>query len=160
MSDQNAPIHRSYDGWYTYHTPSGSEGRCYVQVYEPRGGIPVVIVTEAPNNPGPSVPYVSDIIATQIWHGLVPNAREGFRLVEVFLDPARFARVGLERPKSVVAALMLQMKWAQGMPETLLEVSYTIDGDRLTRPEYKATTRVQVEALIGGPFSVPFTRSY
>ena len=154
MSDQNAPIHRSYDGWYTYHTPSGSEGRCYVQVYEPRGGIPVVIVTEAPNNPGPSVPYVSDIIATQIWHELVPKAREGFRLVEVYLDPARFARTDLERPKSLVAALI------QGTAETLLEVSYTIDGDRLTRPEYKATTRVQVEALIGGPFSVPFTRSY
>ena len=154
MSDQNSPIHRSYDGWYTYHTPSGSEGRCYVQVYEPRGGIPVVIVTEAPKNPGPSVPYVSDIIATQIWHELVPNAREGFRLVQVYLDPARFARADLERPKSLVAALI------QGTAETLLEVSYTIDGDRLTRPEYKATTRVQVEALIGGPFSVPFTRSY
>jgi hypothetical protein len=157
VSDQNAPIHRSYDGWYTYHTPSGSEGRCYVQVYEPRGGIPVVIVTEAPNNPGPSVPYVSDIIATQIWHELVPNAREGFRLVVVYLDPARFAGVGLERPKSLVATLMPQV---QGKAETLCEVSYTIDGDRLTRPKYKSTTRVQVEALIGGPFSVPFTRSY
>ena len=157
MSDQNAPIHRSYDGWYTYHTPSGSEGRCYVQVYEPRGGMPVVIVTEAPNNPGPSVPYVSTIIATQIWHELVPNAREGFRVFQIFLDPARFARAGLERPKSLVAALMPQ---AQGKAETLFEVSYTIDGDRLTRPEYKFTTRVQVEALIGGPFSVPFTRSY
>src|SRR5919202_2677461 len=138
MSDQNLPIQRSYDGWYTYHTPSGSEGRCYVQVYEPRGGIPVVIVTEAPNNPGPSVPYVSDIIATQIWHELVPNAREGFRVVQVFLDPARFARAGLERPKSLVAALMPQ---AQGKAETLFEVSYTIDGDRLTRPEYMFTTR-------------------
>jgi hypothetical protein len=154
VSDQNSPIHRSYDGWYTYHTPSGSEGRCYVQVYEPRGGIPVVIVTEAPDNPGPSVPYVSDIIATQIWHELMPNAREGFRVVQVFLDPARCASADLERPKSLVAALI------QRTAETLLEVSYTIDGDRLTRPEYKATRRVQVEALIGGPFSVPFTRSY
>jgi hypothetical protein len=131
-----------------------------VQVYESRGGIPVVIVTEAHNNPGPSVPYVSDFIATQIWHELVPKAREGFRLVEVYLDPARFARVGLERPKSVVAALMLQMRQAQGTAETLLEVSYTIDGDRLTRPKYRSTTRDRVEALIGGPFSVPFTRSY
>ena len=157
MSDQNPPIHRSYDGWYTYHTPSGSEGRCYVQVYEPRGGIPVVIVTEAPNNPGPSVPYVSDIIATQIWHELVPNAREGFRVVQVFLDPARCASADLERPKSLVATMMLQ---AQGKEETLFEVSYTIDRDRLIHPEYKSTTRVQVEALIGGPFSVPFTRSY
>ena len=147
-------IHRSYDGWYTYHTPSGSEGHCYVQVYEPRGGIPVVLVTEAPNNPGPSVPYVSDIIATQIWHELVPNAREGFRVVQIFLDPARCASADLARPKSLVAALI------QGTAETLLEVSYTIDGDRLTRPEYKATTRVQLQALIGGPFSVPFTRSY
>jgi hypothetical protein len=128
-----------------------------VQVYEPRGGIPVVIVTEAPNNPGPSVPYVSDIIATQIWHELVPNAREGFRVVQVFLDPARFAPPELERPKSLVAGLMLQ---AQDKAETLFEVSYTIDGDQLTRPEYKSTTRVQVEALIGGPLSVPFTRSY
>ena len=157
MSDQNSPIYRSYDGWYTYHTPSGSEGRCYVQVYEPRGGIPVVIVTEAPNNPGPGVPYVSDIIATQIWHELVPHAREGFRLVEVYLDPARFAHAGLERPKSLVATLMPQV---QGKAETLSEVSYTIDGDRLTCPTYRSTTRVQVEALIGGPFSVPFTRSY
>lgn len=147
-------IHRSYDGWYTYHTPSGSEGHCYVQVYEPRGGIPVVLVTEAPNNPGPSVPYVSDIIATQIWHELVPNAREGFRVVQIFLDPARCVSADLARPKSLVAALI------QGTAETLLEVSYTIDGDRLTRPEYKATTRVQLQALIGGPFSVPFTRSY
>jgi hypothetical protein len=154
VSDQNLTIHRSYDGWYTYHTPSGSEGHCYVQVYEPRGGIPVVLVTEAPNNPGPSVPYVSDIIATQIWHELVPNAREGFRVVQIFLDPARCASADLARPKSLVAALI------QGTAETLLEVSYTIDGDRLTRPEYKATTRVQLQALIGGPFSVPFTRSY
>ncbi|HKC72715.1 MAG TPA: hypothetical protein VKF37_00725 [Chloroflexota bacterium] len=154
MSDQNLTIHRSYDGWYTYHTPSGSEGHCYVQVYEPRGGIPVVLVTEAPNNPGPSVPYVSDIIATQIWHELVPNAREGFRVVQIFLDPARCVSADLARPKSLVAALI------QGTAETLLEVSYTIDGDRLTRPEYKATTRVQLQALIGGPFSVPFTRSY
>jgi len=154
VSDQNLTIHRSYDGWYTYHTPSGSEGHCYVQVYEPRGGIPVVLVTEAPNNPGPSVPYVSDIIATQIWHELVPNAREGFRVVQIFLDPARCVSADLARPKSLVAALI------QGTAETLLEVSYTIDGDRLTRPEYKATTRVQLQALIGGPFSVPFTRSY
>ena len=154
MSDQNLTIHRSYDGWYTYHTPSGSEGHCYVQVYEPRGGIPVVLVTEAPNNPGPSVPYVSDIIATQIWHELVPNAREGFRVVQIFLDPARCVSADLARPKSLVAALI------QGTAETLCEVSYTIDGDRLTRPEYKATTRVQLQALIGGPFSVPFTRSY
>lgn len=125
-----------------------------MQVYEPRGGIPVVLVTEAPNNPGPSVPYVSDIIATQIWHELVPNAREGFRVVQIFLDPARCVSADLARPKSLVAALI------QGTAETLLEVSYTIDGDRLTRPEYKATTRVQLQALIGGPFSVPFTRSY
>jgi hypothetical protein len=88
---------------------------------------------------------------------LVPNAHERFRLVEVFLDPARCASAGLERPKSLIATLMLQ---AQGKEETLFEVSYTIDGDRLIRPEYKSTTRVQVEALIGGPFSVPFTRSY
>jgi hypothetical protein len=127
---------------------------CYVQVYEPRGGIPVVIVTEAPNNPGPRVAYVSDIIATQIWHELVPNAREGFRVAQVFLDPTRCASADLERPKSLVAVLI------QGTAETLCEVSYTIDGDRWTRPEYKATTRVQVQALIGGPFSVPFTRSY
>jgi len=113
-----------------------------------------VLVTEAPNNPGPSVPYVSDIIATQIWHELVPNAREGFRVVQIFLDPARCVSADLARPKSLVAALI------QGTAETLLEVSYTIDGDRLTRPEYKATTRVQLQALIGGPFSVPFTRSY
>jgi hypothetical protein len=53
--------------------------------------------------------------------------------------------------------MMLQ---AQGKEETLFEVSYTIDRDRLIHPEYKSTTRVQVEALIGGPFSVPFTRSY
>jgi hypothetical protein len=85
---------------------------------------------------------------------LVPNAREGFRVVQVFLDPARCASANLERQKSLVAALI------QGTAETLFEVSYTIDGDRLTRPEYKSTTRVQVEALIGGPFSVPFTRSY
>jgi len=43
----------AYDGWYTYTAANGREGRCYAQVWQPRAGIPVVIVTEPADNPGP-----------------------------------------------------------------------------------------------------------
>ncbi len=80
----------------------------------------------------------TEALATQLWHALLPQSREGFRLIEVYLDPATPAH-GAER---------------------LAEVSYTLRGDRLAAARYRHTTRAQVEALIGGPFSAPFESSY
>lgn len=80
----------------------------------------------------------TEALATQLWHALLPQSREGFWLIEVYLDPASAAR-GAER---------------------LAEVSYTLRGDRLASAAYRHTTRAQVEALIGGPFSAPFESSY
>lgn len=128
----------AYDGWYTYTAANGREGRCYAQVWQPRAGIPVVIVTEPADNPGPSVTNATEALATQLWHALLPQSHEGFRLIEVYLDTANAAR-GAER---------------------LAEVSYTLRGDRLASARYRHTTRAQVEALIGGPFSAPFESSY
>ncbi len=80
----------------------------------------------------------TEALATQLWHALLPQSREGFWLIEVYLDPANPAH-GDER---------------------LVEVSYTLRGDRLASAAYRHTTRAQVEALIGGPFSAPFESSY
>lgn len=136
ITNQNTPMYRSYDGPYPFQTRLGLSC-CYLQIYEPRGGIPVVIVTEMLDNPGPSITVATEALATAIWRDLLPAAREGFRLIEVHL--ALEAVDGAER---------------------LAEVSYTSEGNRLTRAVYRPITRAHVEALIGGPFSVPFTSSF
>ncbi len=45
----------------------------------------MTIATEAPNN-DPSVTNSAAALATQVWRELLPQAREGLRWIEVYLD--------------------------------------------------------------------------
>lgn len=135
--------YRSYDGYYIYAGANGWEGRCYLQVYEPRGGLPVALATEIAANPGSSVTNSAAGLATRVWRNLLPQAREGLRWIEVYLDPADENPVYRERFAEV------EFQLAQGT-----------DGDALHTPAWRYIDRAGVEALIGGPFSVPFTSSY
>jgi len=40
---EQTPAFRSYDGMFRYAGPTGHEGRCYLQVFERRGALPVVL---------------------------------------------------------------------------------------------------------------------
>ncbi len=43
MRSEWVPSFRSFDGPFTYTSASGAEGRCYLNVYEHRGTLPVVL---------------------------------------------------------------------------------------------------------------------
>ena len=131
------PMYRSYDGFFAFHGPNGLEGRCYLQIYEAVGAIPVAIATEIAANPGQSVTGAEDL-ATQVWRRLLPRAREGFRLIEVYRRPT-----------------------SQGpIEETFDEVDLIVEGPGLGVGGWAPSSRAAVEALIGGPFSVPVASSY
>ena len=133
------PTYRSYDGPFGYTDALGRRGRCYLQVFEPRGSLPLAIACEVPDNPGPSITNAAEHLATQIWQQLLPRAREGIRFVECYIDPPR----------------------ADGGPaEHFDEVLFRLDHNRLHAPQWRHLTRAEVEAWIGGPFSVPIASSY
>ncbi len=138
MAGELLNVNCSYAGYYSYACPTRTTGRCYLHVYEGQGAIPVVIVTEPADNPGPSVTNATEQIATQLWRDLLPHARDGFRLIEVYLDPAN-PDLGAER---------------------FAEVSYIAQGHTLTQARYIHTTRATVEALIDAPLAIPFASSY
>jgi len=43
MTQGQTPAFRSYDGPFSYTAPTGHEGCCYLQVFERRGALPVVL---------------------------------------------------------------------------------------------------------------------
>jgi len=40
---EQTPAFRSYDGMFRYAGPTGHEGRCYLQVFERRGALPIIL---------------------------------------------------------------------------------------------------------------------
>ncbi len=142
-TSNQSPAYRSYDGYFSWTSANGWEGRCYLQVYEPRGGLPVAIATESAANPGPSVTNSAARLATRVWRDLLPQAREGLRWIEVYLDPADPNPVYRER-----------------FAEVEFRLGRDTDGDALHAAAWRYIDRAGIEALIGGPFSAPFTSSY
>lgn len=139
------PAYRSYDGWFGYTDALGRRGRCYLQVFEARGSLPLAIACEVPDNPGPSITNAAEDLATQVWQQLLPHAREGIRFVECYVDPPHADRAGD----------------AGGAPAARFdEVLFRLDHDRLHSPRWRHLSRAEVEAWIGGPFSVPIASSY
>ena len=132
------PMYRSYDGFFAFHGPNGLDGRCYLQIYEAVGAIPVVIATEIAANPGQSVTSAAEDLATQVWRLLLPRAREGFRLIEVYRRPTSTGSI----------------------EETFDEVDLIAEGPGLCVGGWVPSSRAAVEALIAGPFSVPVASSY
>ena len=132
------PMYRSYDGFFAFRGPNGLDGRCYLQIYEAVGAIPVVIATEIAANPGQSVTNAAEGLATQVWRALLPRAREGFRLIEVYRRPTSKGPI----------------------EETFDEVDLIVEGSGLGVSGWEPSSRAAVEALIGGPFSVPVASSY
>jgi len=132
------PMYRSYDGFFSFRGPNGLEGRCYLQIYEAVGAIPVAIATEIAANPGQSVTSAEEDLATQVWRLLLSRAREGFRLIEAYRRPTSTGRI----------------------EETFDEVDLVAEGEGLRVGGWDARGRDAVEALIGGPFSVPVASSY
>jgi len=139
MTQEPTPAFRSYDGVFRYVGPTEHEGRCYLQVFERRGALPTVIACELRDNPGASVTNAAAQIATQAWRRLLPTAKEGIVFIEVYVDPRR-------------------MHSALG--ERFAEVTFDLDGDALHSPRWRHRERADVEALIGGPVSVPAEGSY
>jgi len=140
--EREQAVYRSYDGYYTYTDARGREGHCYLQVYEPRGALPLALATEAPDNHAASITNAAGDLATQVWRQLLPLALEGLRWIEVYLGPDSDPRdPGLREAR-------------------FAEVTFSLDGQALHSPRWRHRTRAEVEALIGGPFSVPLTRSY
>jgi len=143
MERAHAAVYRSYDGYFAYTDAWGREGRCYLQVYEPRGALPLALATEAPDNStASSITNAAGEVATQVWRQLLPLALEGLRWVEVSLGPAPDPR----NPAT------LEARFA--------EVTFSLDGQALHAPRWRHRERAEVEALIGGTFNVPVTRSY
>jgi len=136
---EQTPAFRSYDGMFRYAGPTGHEGRCYLQVFERRGALPVVLACETKDNPGASVTNAAASIATQAWRQLLPHAREGIIFIDAYLDPRH-------------------MHIAPG--ERFAEVTFDLDGDALHSPRWRHIERVDVERLIGGPISLPVESSY
>jgi len=138
MRSEWVPSFRSFDGPFTYTSASGAEGRCYLMVYERKASLPVVIAYEVASNEGPSVTTAAASIATQVWRQLLPDAREGIVFVEAYTDNPRRAGESSER---------------------FAEVTFDLDGDALHSPHWRHIERADVEALIGGPASLPVERS-
>ncbi len=141
MRSEWVPSFRSFDGPFTYTSASGAEGRCYLSVYEHRGTLPVVLVYELASNEGPSVTNAAASIATQVWRQLLPDAKEGIIVVEAYKDGDTRRRAG--EPS-----------------ERFAEVTFDLDGDVLHSPRWRHIERADVEALIGGPASLPIECSY
>jgi len=138
MRSEWVPSFRSFDGPFTYTSASGAEGRCYLSVYEHRGTLPVVLVYELASNDGPSVTKAVASIATQVWRQLLPDAKEGIIFV-AYKDTQRLAGESSER---------------------FAEVTFDLDSNALHAPRWRHIERADVEALIGGPASLPVERSY
>ena len=131
-------MYQSYDGFFAFRGPNGLDSRCYLQIYEAIGAIPVVIATEIAANPGQSVTGAAEDLATQVWRLLLPRAREGFRLIEVYCRPTSKGSID----------------------ETFDEVDLIVEGSGLGVGGWAPSSRAAIEALIGGPFSVPVASSY
>ena len=90
---------------------------------------------------------VGGIVAVHCrWHG--DDRTEDLRanqshIIEVYLDPADPNPVYRER-----------------FAEVEFQLDAGADGDVLHAPAWRYIDRASVEALIGGPFSAPFTSSY
>ena len=124
------------DDLLAYAVPEGAEGRCRVRVYEPEDpglDATVVIASELPDNPGPSVNEASSTIAARV--------AASFRLYErpVFVEhrpPEDFEMVWFGRYRAQeIKRMGPHLLWD-------LEVG---------QPERKPLDRATVEALIGQP---------
>lgn len=133
------PAYCSYDGPFGYTDALGRHGRCYLQVFESRGSLPFAIACALPDNPGPSITNAAAHLATQVWQQLLPQAGEGIRVVECYVDPPSTDGVPVQR---------------------FAEVVFRLDHNRLHPPRWRHLSSAAVEAWIGGPFSVPIASSY
>jgi len=139
MQNDQSPAFRSYDGMFRYTGPTGHEGHCYLQVFERRGALPVVLACETNDNSGASVTNAAASIATQAWRLLLPQAKEGIIFIDAYVDP-RHVHI------------------APG--ERFAEITFDLDGDALHSPRWRHRERAEVERLIGGPISLPVESSY
>ena len=131
-------MRRTYNAYFAFRGPNGLEGRCFLQVYQAAGALPVVLMTKTSENPGQSVTNAAEAIATQVWPVLLPGAREGVRLFEVYRRPRADGRV----------------------EESFDEVELVLIGsNHLAATAWRSSGRTEVEALIGDRFMVPVKSS-
>lgn len=124
------------DDFLAYAVPKGAKGRCRVRVYEPDDpelDATVVIASELPDNPGPSVREAASTIAARV--------AANFRLYQrpVFVEhhpPEDFGLVWFGRYRAQeIRRMGPHLLWD-------LEVG---------EPERKPLDRQTVEALVGQP---------
>lgn len=126
-------IARTYDSIFTYRDLGRQTSRCYLQIYESRGTLPVVLVSEIAGNPDTCMLYDSGKIATQVWHQLLPQAKEGIRFLAVQRHAYATTSYGQEFSEMVLVTRRKQLK---------------VVGRRRLSP-------TDVEALIGTPVYLP-----
>lgn len=139
MQSDQLPAYRSYDGVFSFTDARGREGTCYLQVWEPRGSLPLALACELSSNEAASITNAAAELATQVWQRLLARAVEGLRFVEAYIDPYHTDLAPAER---------------------FAEVVFQIDGHTLHSPRWRHISRADVEALIGGPLTIPVESSY
>jgi hypothetical protein len=55
---------------FQYSDNAGHTGHCHLQIWEAPGAVPVAIVTEVPDNPGPSVMNAAPHVWRSVWEFL------------------------------------------------------------------------------------------
>lgn len=142
MQSDQLPAYRSYDGVFSFTDARGREGTCYLQVWEPRGSLPLAVACELASNDAASITNAASELATQIWQRLLPRAVEGVRYVEIYIDP------------------MYPHLMEHAPAERFAEVIFQLDGNRLHSPQWTHISSATIEAMIGGHITVPIESSY
>jgi hypothetical protein len=128
-------VYRSYDGYFVFSSALHTQVQCYLQVYEGRGFLPVAFVTRVPRQPNITIPPAANQLATLIWQQVIPQAKEGFQLIQVqHLPPGtRFFDADLRIAAGSVEVVAWHYR-SQHRIEQLIGVSYS---DPLMRTSYQ-----------------------
>jgi hypothetical protein len=125
-------VYRSYDGYFVFSTPLHTQVQCYLQVYEGRGFLPVAFATRVPRQANIAIPSIGNQLATLMWRQVVPQAKEGFQLIQ-----------------------------AQHLPSgtRFFEADLRIISGALEIAGWSYRSQYRIERLIGVPYSDPLMRS-
>ena len=140
---------------------NGATGACVVRVYaatQASGGLPVVILTEPNNNPGPSVTNALQRLAAEVVRSYLPQqdgAEPPCVLVEHYPDRQPRGRAARYHDPffGETFDLVTFASWRlarRGMPATRLRLEHVA-----AEPQWQQVDRAEVERLVGGELDGP-----
>jgi hypothetical protein len=172
-----APLHLIFDGRYAYIGLRRFPAHCWLRVYvtdDTAGDLPVVVMSELPDNEGTSVTNFAEKLAWQILHDQAvwvqaPGAaREGALWIEHYVDDGSafgetFSIVTFAHSPAAEAEAdtLGTLHVVQTDPDTgdvdnirafSIKPADNARHGSLGEPEWARVTRAQVEQLIGQPF--------